>query len=281
MMIELGKVQTLQAVRESEHGMYLNTPDGEHWQEVLLPKSQVPEDLSIGDSIEVFIYNDAKDRMIATVNRPKLILGETAVLKILDITDIGLFLDWGLERDLFMPFKERIGYPTEGDECLVALYIDKSDRLCATMKVYDYLSTDAPYKKNDWVSGTLYSEHPNLGFFVAVDNRYHGLIPHKEMYGNYQIGDIVETRIQQVRDDGKLELSLRRPAYAEIEGDAKKILDLLQVNDGVLPMNDKTDPETIKSELSMSKKAFKRAIGRLLKEGAIEITDDGICMTWE
>lgn len=280
-MIELGKVQTLQAVRESEHGWYLNTTDGDHWEEVLLPKSQVPEDLSIGDSIEVFIYNDAKDRMIATVNRPKLTLGETAVLKIVDITDIGLFLDWGLERDLFMPFKERIGHPKEEDECLVALYIDKSDRLCATMKVYDYLSTDTPYKKNDWVSGTLYSEHPQYGYFVAVDNLYHGLIPHKEMYGDYQLGDTVRTRIQQVREDGKLELSLRQPAYAQIEGDAKKILELLKENDGTLPMNDKTDPETIKSELSMSKKAFKRAVGRLFKEGVIEITDDGIRMTWK
>ena len=120
--------------------MYLNTANGEHWEEVLLPKSQVPEDLSIGDAIEVFIYNDAKrqnDRKRST--GPKLTLGETAVLKIVDITDIGLFLDWGLERDLFMPFKERIGHPNEGDECLVALYIDKSDRLCATMKIYDYL----------------------------------------------------------------------------------------------------------------------------------------------
>ena len=280
-MIVLGKIQNLQAARESEHGMYLNTPDGEHWEEILLPKSQVPEDLSIGDMIEVFIYNDAKDRMIATVNRPKLTLGETAVLKVVDITDIGLFLDWGLERDLFMPFKERIGHPNEGDECLVALYIDKSDRLCATMKIYDYLTTDAPYKKNDWVSGTIYSEHPQYGYFVAVDGRYHGMIPHKEMYGNYRIGDVIEIRIQQVRDDGKLELSLRRPAYAQIEGDAKKILDLLQESDGVLPMNDKTDPEKIKSELSMSKKAFKRAVGRLLKEGVIEITDDGIRMTWK
>jgi predicted RNA-binding protein (virulence factor B family) len=185
-----------------------------------------------------------------------------------------------LEKDLFLPFREQVGKVTTGGSYLVALYVDSSNRLCATMNIYDLLSTESPYKENDRVHGTIYNISKELGAFVAVDNKYQGLIPNKELYGNYREGDVVDVRIKRVKQDGKLELSLREKAYNEIESDAQKIMDRLKLKSGVLSLNDKSSPEDIKAEFNMSKAAFKRAVGRLLKEGAISITDDGIERMW-
>ncbi len=280
-MIELGRYQRLKAIRQTEFGMYLNTTDGNNWEDTLLPKNQVPQGMVIGDEIDVFIYNDSKDRMIATIRKPMLTLGEIAVLTISQVTDIGAFLDWGLEKELLLPFKEQRGTVKEGDEIAVALYADKSKRLCATMKLYDYLRSDPPYKKDQRVSGVIYNINKELGYFVAVENKYHGLILNKEMYGNYRIGDIVNARVLKLREDGKLELALRQSAYLELEKDAQIIMQRLKDRGGSLPLNDDSDPESVKAELSMSKKAFKRAVGRLMKEGAIKITEDGIRSQWE
>jgi len=275
-MIELGKTQTLEVIRQTPNGVYLNAIIDKSNEDILLPKNQVSECLKIGDDIEVFVYKDSEDRIIATVQKPKITLGELAVLKVVDTTSIGAFLDWGLEKDLLLPFKEQEGEVKKGGDYLVALYIDKSNRLCATMKVYNLLSNRSPYKNNDRVHGIIYSINSQYGLFVAVDNRYHGLILDKEVYGSYAIGDKVEARIKKVRTDGKLELSVRNAAYAEIEGDAQKILDLMKSRGGKLPLNDSSSPEQVKAELNMSKKAFKRAVGRLMKEGAVKITVDGI-----
>ena len=275
-MIELGKIQKLQIVRKTQIGAYLNTISDKSEDDVLLPQSQVPQDIEVGDEIEVFVYKDSEDRNICTVKRPKLTLGQLAVLQVVATTSIGAFLDWGLEKDLFLPFREQVSKVITGDSYLVALYLNKDTRLCATMKIYNYLSHQSPYKENDRVQGTVYRIHKELGCFVAVENKYHGLIPNKELYGDYQEGDSVDVRVKRIRPDGKLELSLRKAAYNEIESDAKKIMDKLALENGMLPLNDKSAPEHIKVELSMSKAAFKRAVGRLLKEGAIKITDDGI-----
>lgn len=279
-MVELGIVQKLVVIRESQIGLYLNSKDAQDKDDILLPLKQVPQGTIVGDEIEVFVYRDSKDRLIATVRRPKLVIGEVAALKVIEITDIGAFLDWGLERDLFLPFREQTSDIEIGKEYLVGLYIDKSDRLCATMKIYDLLSEESPYKENDKVNGTIYNISQELGAFVAIDNKYHGLIPNKEFYGDYKEGDAVTVRIKMVRADGKLELSLRQEAYNEIDGDADKIMELLKAKGGALPLNDKSSPDLIKAALAMSKKAFKRAVGRLLKEGAIDITDEGIKINW-
>jgi predicted RNA-binding protein (virulence factor B family) len=148
------------------------------------------------------------------------------------------------------------------------------------MNIYNLLSSESPYKENDRVPGTVYSISKELGAFVAVDNKYQGLIPNKELYGNYTEGDSVEVRIKKVRQDGKLELSLRKEAYNEIEGDAQRIIDKLKLKGGLLLLNDSSSPEKIKAELNISKAAFKRAVGRLLKEGAIKITEEGIKLLW-
>ena len=275
-MIELGEIQTLAVIRQTPNGVYLNARNEKNNEDILLPKNQVPEELKIGDDIEVFVYKDSEDRIIATVKKPKITLGALAVLKVVETTNIGAFLDWGLEKDLLLPFKEQEGEVKKGEEYLVSLYVDNSNRLCATMKIYSLLSIESPYKNNDRVSGIIYSINELYGCFVAVDNKYHGLILNKEMYGNYAVGNKVEARIKKVRTDGKLEVSVREAAHDEIEGDAQKILNLMKLHNGKLKLNDNSPPDTIKAELNMSKKAFKRAVGRLMKEGALEITDEGI-----
>ena len=277
-MIELGKIQTLEVIRQTSIGVYLNSKNEKAKEDILLPQKQVEPELKIGDNIEVFVYKDSEDRIIATVKKPKITIGPLAVLKVVETTAIGAFLDWGLEKDLLLPFKEQECELKKGDECLVALYIDKSDRLCATMKIYNMLSSRAPYRKNERVSGIIYSINMQYGCFVAVDNKYHGLILTKEMYGNFAAGDKVDARVKSVRPDGKLELSVRETAYNEIESDAQKILDLLKARGGKLRLNDDSSPEAINSELGMSKKAFKRAVGRLMKEGVVKTSTEGLEM---
>lgn len=280
-MIELGKIQTLKIIRRTEIGVYLNAQDNKGEDDILLPKSQVPLESEIGDKIDVFVYKDSEDRMIATVKKPKVTVGTLAVLSVVEITRIGAFLDWGLEKDLFLPFKQQVGEVVKGNSYLVGVYIDKSNRLCATMKVYDMLSSESPYQENNKVQGIIYRVTEDYGAFVAVDNKYHGLIPNKEVFGSYKVGDTVDVRIKKIRPDGKLELSLRKQAFYQMEDDAQKIINKLKLSEGILLLSDKSSPDRIKADLNMSKAAFKRAVGRLLKEGAIKMTDKGIQLTWE
>ena len=274
-MIELGKRQLLEVVRQKEFGVYLSEKAGDETA-VLLPKKQVPPGTCIGDKLEVFIYKDSQDRLIATVEDAKIRIGQTAVLKVKDVGKIGAFLDMGLEKELLLPFKEQTYRVRPGEECLVALYVDKSGRLAATMRVYAYMSNEPPYGKDDKVTGTIYEINPDIGAFVAVDNRYYGLIPARELYGDLREGDKVEARVLKVREDGKLDLSPREKAYLQMDTDSGLVLKVLDEFDGVLPFNDKASPETIKREFHLSKNAFKRAVGRLLKEGKIKITEKTI-----
>lgn len=271
-MMKLGKKQMLMVVKKVDFGVYL----GNEEERVLLPKKQVPEGIEIGDPVEVFLYKDSSDRLIATTNEPKLTLGELAVLTVADTGKYGAFLDWGLEKDLFLPFKQQTAKVAKGDKCLVTLYIDKSERLCATMKVYELLRKDSPYKKNDHVSGIIYETSPEFGVFVAVDTLYSALIPKKEVYGKLHVGQVVEARVTDVKEDGKLDLSVRERIPEQMDKDAKLIWERLEEYEGILPFTDKADPEVIKREFGLSKNAFKRAVGRLLKEEKIEITEKSI-----
>lgn len=274
-MIKLGEKQTLQVVKKVEFGVYLG--DGENKEErVLLPAKQAPDGVQTGDRLEVFIYRDSKDRLIATTAEPKITLHQVARLRVAQVGRVGAFLDWGLEKDLLLPFKEQTRKVAAGEECLAALYIDKSDRLCATMNVYPYLEKDSPYRKDDMVEGTIYEISENFGAFVAVDDCYSALVPKKEYYGNARIGDRVSARVTAVKEDGKLDLSLRAKAYLQIEKDAEKVLSVIDSFDGALPFTDKASPEVIRREMQMSKNEFKRAVGHLLKEGRIEITERAI-----
>ena len=270
-MIELGKRQLLTVVREKEFGVYL-AEDPKDETAVLLPAKQVPAGTRAGDRLEVFIYRDSEDRLIATTREPKLQVGETAVLTVKETGKIGAFLDMGLEKDVLLPFKEQTERVRPGQQCLAALYVDKSGRLAATMKVHPYLSGDSPYEKDDRVSGMVYEVSPQIGAFVAVDGRYYGLIPAKEFFGNVRPGDTVQARVTKVRDDGKLDLSLNEKAHIQMNTDAETVMEALEARGGVLPFTDKADPEIIRQEFAMSTNAFKRAVGHLLKEGRVRIT---------
>ena len=276
-MFQLGRKQELVVVKTVDFGVYLGEDQNAGMDErVLLPKKQVPENCNIGDKIEVFLYKDSRDRLIATVNIPKLMVGEVGFLKVSQVTKIGAFLDWGLEKDILLPYKEQTRKVREGEEVLAALYIDKSSRLAATMNVYEYLRKDSEYKKDDIVTGMIYQTSDNFGVFVAVDNIYSALIPKKEVVGELRIGDTVQARVTGVKPDGKLDLSVREKAYLQIEKDAVRILQIIDSFDGVLPFTDRANPEVIKRETQMSKNEFKRAIGNLLKNGKIEIKENCI-----
>jgi predicted RNA-binding protein (virulence factor B family) len=273
-MLEIGKRQLLTIVKKVDFGVYLaKEQEADPEEKVLLPRKEVPENAQPGDEIEVFLYRDSKDRMIATVRQPKLSLGEVAVLRVKENGKIGAFLDWGLEKDLLLPFREQVRKVCPGEECLVALYLDKSKRLCATMKVYHYLRTDSPYEKDQKVTGTLYEISDNFGAFVAVDNCYSALIPKKEPLGNARVGDTVEARVTEVLKDGKLSLSLREKAYIQMNEDARKLLKLLEEQGGELPVGDKSSPEKIKELTGMSKNEFKRAAGNLYKQRLVQVEE--------
>ena len=274
-MIELGGTQELEVKRLTSVGAFLNTEDGED-NDVLLPQSQIPEGTEEGDKLEVFIYNDSKDRIIATTKEPKIEVGELAHLMVVSTTDIGSFLDMGLERDLFLPFAETVGSVEKGKTYLVGAYIDKSGRLAATMKIKDLLDTDSPYKENDIVEGTIYSINRDIGAFVAVDDKYDGLIPNKELLGVHDVGEVLESRVSRVLEDGKLDLSLRDRSYIQMNEDSRTIMRALKDNGGTLDLHDKSSPDRIRKELEMSKSGFKRAVGMLLKENMIEFIENGI-----
>lgn len=275
-MLRLGERQKLEIVKTVDFGVYLAEPGKGIDDRVLLPRKQVPEGAGIGTQIEVFLYRDSSDRMIATVTEPKLVMGQVVRLRVAEVSRIGAFLDWGLEKDLLLPFKQQTWRVKEGDTPLVTLYIDKSNRLCATMNVYSHLKLQSPYQKDDRVTGQIYEISDNFGAFVAVDDLYSALIPRKELYGDVHPGDVVNARVTDVREDGKLNLSIREKAYLLIGGDAEKVLKLIDSYGGVLPFTDKASPERIREEIQMSKNEFKRAVGNLLKNRRIEIGENEI-----
>lgn len=272
--MKLGEKQVLTIEKQVDFGVYLGTEE-EH---VLLPKKQVPKGAGPGDPVEVFLYKDSRDRLIATTNEPKLTLGELAVLEVIDTGKNGAFLDWGLEKDLFLPFREQTGLVKKGDHVLVSLYIDKSSRLCATMKVYEKLSCDSPYQKDDMVEGIVYELSDRFGVFVAVDGKYSALIPKREVYHSYRVGETIRARVSAVKDNGKLDLSVREKAFIQMDVDAAKLMDYMEKHGGRIPFTDKAAPETIRKEFEMSKNEFKRAVGRLLKEKKIEIREKDIVL---
>jgi len=270
-MIRLGVKQKLKIVKKVDFGVYVGESiDASEDERVLLPKKQVPDGSAIDDEIAVFIYKDSSDRLIATTSEPLIQVGQVAVLEVVETGQIGAFLNWGLEKDLLLPFREQTKKVKVGDSCLVALYIDKSERLCATMKVYHYLKTNSPYIIGDQVVGSVYEESERFGVFVAVDNEYSALIPRQEAQEQYRIGEMLEFRVTSVREDGKLNLSTRKKVQDQMNEDGVTIIKELRELNGVLPFDDKAPPELIKEHFGLSKNAFKRAVGRLLKEGKVE-----------
>ncbi|MCR5374978.1 MAG: S1 RNA-binding domain-containing protein [Lachnospiraceae bacterium] len=276
-MLRLGEEQTLKVVRRVDFGAYLAEGNGKDEERVLLPFKQVPENAKVGDEIKVFLYKDSEDRLIATSATPYLKFNEVKLLKVSSVNKIGAFLDWGLPKDLFLPYKEQTMKLEAGDEVLVRLYIDKSSRLCASMRgIYHYLKTNSPYRIGDEVEGRVYEFSKNFGAFIAVDDCYSALIPAHEDHSTLHIGEIIKAKVTEVKEDGKLTITMREKAYLQIEKDAEKVLAVIDEFAGVLPFNDKAPSEVIMREVGLSKAAFKRAVGHLYKERIVEITERSI-----
>ena len=276
--MKLGTKQKMTVERVGEHGAFLAETPGDR-QTVLLPGSELRREhreLETGDEFEVFLYKDTEDRPTATLKTPKIELGGFAPLKVKTVTGIGAFLDWGLDKDLLLPYSEQTVKVMQGRDYLVSLYEDKSGRLAATMKVYPLLATDSKYKKGDWTEGYVYQINPELGAFLAVDNRYNGMIRKEDLNETVKNGRTVRVRVTGIRKDGKLMLSPVKKAYKEIGHDAESVLTALNLSRGFLPYNDKSDAEEIRQAFGISKGAFKKALGHLLKEGLVEQTEDGI-----
>lgn len=262
-------------VKTVSFGAYFSEHGGEKEEEVLLPAKEVPEGIKAGEVLDLFLYFDSEDRLIATLRQPKLTLHAVGRLSVKQVTRVGAFLDWGLEKDLLLPYAEQTKKVAAGEEILCALYTDKSGRLCATMNVYPYLENRSPYLKDMEVSGTVYETSDNFGLFVAVDDRYSALIPKQELYGEVPaIGESVKARVSEVHPDGRLVLALRKKAYLQMDDDAAKILAYLEAHGGTMPYGDKTPAEDIKDVFGLSKAAFKRALGHLYKDGKVELTNE-------
>ena len=268
--MELGKVQTLKVASKKDGIVKLSDADGE---KVVLAKGE-GEKLKVGEEVEAFVYN-IHEEFEATLKRPYAQVGELKKLRVVDKAKVGYFVDNGIEKDIFLPFKESFGRLTVGDEYLFYLYHDKSDRLALTMNIKDKLSTEEHFKVNDIVKGTIYSIG-RPGAFVAIENKYDGMIPIEEIKGIHKIGEEVEARVQRILKTGFITLTLREKAYKQIDADSDLILELLEDNGGVLELGDKSDPELIKDLTGLSKKAYKRAVGHLYKNRKINIYDTKI-----
>jgi len=298
--MKLGEWNLLRIDRIKDVGAYLTDGKGlGEDMDVLLPTRQIPEGLEIGDNVEVFLYRDSEDRLIATTHTPLITLGEIKKLKVKSVASIGAFLDWGLSRDLFLPFKEQTVKVQQEKSYLVKLYVDKTGRLAASMRIADALSldTDGTFKKGDHVKGVVYNVKKDFGVFVALEDsplgaegtdlgavgtdpiaryKYSGLIHSSEVFENLYVGDEVTCRVVKAREDGKLDLAMRDEIPQQMEKDAEMVYDIIKSYGGRLPFNDKADAELIKKEFGISKNAFKRAVGRLLKQGLITINSDSI-----
>ena len=276
-MIKIGKRQKLKINNFASVGAYLDAETGDTKDNILLPNNELEDrDLKEGDEVEVLVYMDSEDRPVATFRKTEALVGTLAKLEVTDThPTLGAFLDWGLTKDLLLPKRQQETNVEIGKKYLVGIYEDSKGRLSATMKIYKFLLTSKTIKKNDVVTGTVYRINPEIGVFVAVEDRYFGLMPKNEYFKEYKIGDEVEARVIRVREDGKLDLSPRELAYIQADKDGELILEKMRILKDSFRFNDKTSPEQITSYFNMSKKAFKRAIGNLLKNKKIEKTEDG------
>ena len=275
-MFYIGKTQTLFVNRFSDYGAYLSDEkNGEN--EVLLPNKYVDKDLNVDDDVTVFIYRDGEQRIVATTVVPLIQKEEIATLEVVGSIQGGYFLNMGLEKDLFLPNNEAKGQLKTKQKVLVKLRLDLKDQLFATMKIYNHLETaSGQYHVNDHVKGIIYELKPPMGAFVAIDDCFHGFVPNQELYPDMKVGKRLSFRVNKIREDGRLNLSAKEKSSVQIFSDIDIILNALKEGDGILYLNDDSDPEHIRKRLNMSKRAFKRSVGHLLKEGKIEILEDGI-----
>ena len=272
----LGRVVTLPVRRFAPPGAFLAPEPADlspGAPTILLPRSEVPAGTKEGDELAVFIYLDSEDRPIATANPPQLTLGEVTFLTVKDVGRVGAFCDWGLMKELLVPHAEQTREIFVGERHPIGLYLDDSGRLAGTMRVTEMLRDDGNFELDEWVNGEAWRNEPELGLFVILEKRFVGLVPASEPH-QLSRGTAAKFRISSVLPDGKVELSLRGHAHEEVQGDAQRILDVLG-KPGAPRFGDRSSPEEIRRLFGLSKKAFKRAVGKLLKERAVEIDGEG------
>ena len=274
--MKIGSYQKLIIVKNLPDCFILQSTDERYRDEIYLKKTQSSENFKIGNIIEVFVYKNSKLELTATLTKPVAVAGELAYLKVVSSIATGAFLDWNFDSHLFLPKREQKYKILPEKKYLVAIILDKKERMCATTEISEFLQSENPYSKNDKVSGTIYKIVEGIGALTAVDNKYFGLIPEIECYGNLNTGDIINARVIRKREDNKLDLSLRELSHIQMDSDAIMLIHRLKSNNDFLPYNDETDSEIIKNKLNMSKKAFKRAIGKLLKTKQISFFENGI-----
>jgi predicted RNA-binding protein (virulence factor B family) len=272
--MEIGKYNELEILRRTSIGLYLGDGQG---NDVLLPAKYVPRNASIGERIQVFLYKDSEDRLIATNLVPKIKLNEFALLKVEMANEVGAFLDWGLEKQLFVPFREQKQKMQEGRYYIVYMYLDeKTQRLAASAKLNQFLdNTELTVRTGDEVDVMMW-EPTDLGINVIINNRHKGLLYDNELFTEVEEGEIRKGYIKNIREDKKIDVQLQKPGYGNIEPSSQLILNKLKEHEGFIPLTDKSEPEEIAKFLAMSKKTFKKAVGLLYRHKRIQLDPDGI-----
>jgi len=276
-MFKLGTYQTLNVARITPHGYILQDTSSRSEEEVLLPSKLAFRDLQKGENVRVFIYKDGEERITATMQDPKVTLNSVAFLKVKDINRYGAYLDWGLDKDLFVPHREQIQKMNKGQSYLVYMYLDeKTNRLAASEKIDKYLDNETITVKEKEKADLWIWQKTDLGYKVIINEKHEGLIYHDEFFTDVHYGDHRSGYIKKIRSDNKIDVTLRPIGYKKVKPNADHILQRLKHSGGYLDLHDKSDPDEIRERLEMSKKTFKKAIGHLYKEEIIRIEDDGI-----
>lgn len=272
-MVEVGKLNKLEISRETDFGLIF---DGMQLGEILMPNRYVSKAWNIGDKIEVFVYLDSEDRLTATTLKPKAQVGEFALLRCVDASGVGAFLEWGMPKDLFVPFREQRVKMRKGESYLVYLYYDKaSERIVASSKLDKYLKSKTFYKQNEEVELTVWQKS-DLGYKFIINNERWGMVFHNEVFQSLERGKKIKGYIKNVRPDGRIDLTLQKQGYEKVSGLTDVILEYIKKNDGFMPITSKTPPERINALFGVSKKTYKNAIGALYKKRLITIEDDGV-----
>jgi predicted RNA-binding protein (virulence factor B family) len=275
-MIEIGKQNRLLVLRNTSVGLYLGDEDG---QDVLLPIKYIPEGIEVHDEIDVFVYRDSEDRLIATTLEPRIQLNGFASLRVKDVNEVGAFLDWGLEKDLMVPYREQTSRMRVGQYQVVYLYVDaETNRLAATNKLDRFLDSDPSQLQEGQQVDLLVWTETDLGYNVIINQKYKGLVYKNEIYTSIEPGDELIGYIKRLREDSKIDVSLQQQGFANIEVNAQVVLDKLKKNKGFIPLNDNSSPEDIMDVFQMSKKTFKKAIGTLYKQRLIALEEKGISL---
>jgi len=278
-LLEIGRLNTLEIISRKPQGLYL---DGGRYGEILIPNQYIPRDVNVGDEIEVFIYFDSEDRIIATTRKPLVMIGEFAMLRCISVSTVGAFMDWGLQKDLLVPYSEQKSKMVKDMHYLVHVHFDEvSKRIVASAKLDKYLDK-SPINFKEWDQVDLIiTKETELGYKAIINNTHWGVIYKNEVFKKIEYGQKLKGFVKKIRVDGKIDLSLEKLGYGKVDPISQEILDKLNKNEGFIPVTDKSSPETIAKLFGLSKKNYKKAVGALYKQKLIIIEEKGIRLVKE